>query len=77
MPLALMIPQYEAQMLLESSADVYKRQTCALDVVWDFSDIMNGLMAVPNLICVLALSGTACRELFRYEKERGETRVRK
>lgn len=51
--------------------------TCALDVVWDFSDIMNGLMAVPNLICVLALSGTACRELFRYEKERGETRVRK
>lgn len=29
---------------------------CSLEVVWDFSDICNGLMAVPNLICVLALS---------------------
>lgn len=44
--------------------------TCALDVVWDFSDIMNGLMAIPNLICVLVLSRTACDEIFRYEKKR-------
>ncbi|MCM1090271.1 MAG: amino acid carrier protein [Butyrivibrio sp.] len=29
---------------------------CSLEVVWDFSDICNGLMAVPNLLCVLALS---------------------
>lgn len=36
---------------------------CALEAVWDFSDICNALMAVPNLICVLALSGEACREL--------------
>lgn len=43
---------------------------CALDVVWDFSDIMNALMAVPNLICVLALSGTAVREIRRYETVR-------
>lgn len=41
---------------------------CALDVVWDFSDIMNGLMAIPNLICVLVLSGTACRAIVEYEK---------
>ena len=33
---------------------------CALDVVWDFSDICNGLMAVPNLICVLVMSEQAC-----------------
>ena len=39
---------------------------CALEVVWDFSDIMNGLMAVPNLICVLVLSGEVCREIRRY-----------
>lgn len=36
---------------------------CALEAVWDFSDIMNALMAIPNLICVLALSGTVCREM--------------
>ncbi len=36
---------------------------CPLQVVWDFSDICNGLMAVPNLICVLALSGGICREI--------------
>ncbi len=41
---------------------------CALDVVWDFSDICNGLMAVPNLICLLALSGEVCREVRRYGK---------
>ncbi len=43
--------------------------TCALDVVWDFSDIMNALMAVPNLICVLVMSKTACDEVFRYQKK--------
>lgn len=37
--------------------------TSALEVVWDFSDIMNGLMAVPNLICILVLSGEVCREM--------------
>lgn len=42
---------------------------CALDVVWDFSDIMNGLMAVPNLICILAMSGTACRAIVDYRKQ--------
>lgn len=36
---------------------------CPLQAVWDFSDICNGLMAVPNLICVLALSGQICREI--------------
>lgn len=41
---------------------------CSLEMVWDFSDIMNGLMAVPNLICILAMSGTVCREMREYEK---------
>ncbi len=36
---------------------------CALDVVWDFSDICNGLMAVPNLICLLVMSGEVCRKI--------------
>ena len=43
--------------------------TTALEVVWDFSDIMNGLMAVPNLICILVLSGEVCREMREYEKK--------
>lgn len=41
---------------------------CSLESVWSFSDICNGLMAVPNLICVLALSGKACREIRGYER---------
>ncbi len=40
---------------------------CSLEVVWDFSDICNGLMVIPNLICVLALSGEACREILAYD----------
>lgn len=39
---------------------------CPLQLVWDLSDICNGLMAVPNLICVLALSGPICREIAVY-----------
>lgn len=38
----------------------------SLETVWNFSDICNALMAVPNLICVLALSGRACREIRDY-----------
>ncbi len=38
----------------------------SLETVWNFSDICNALMAVPNLICVLALSGKACREIRSY-----------
>lgn len=33
-----------------------------LQVVWNFADIMNGLMAVPNLIALLGLSGIAAAE---------------
>ncbi|MDL2301930.1 sodium:alanine symporter family protein [Lachnospiraceae bacterium OttesenSCG-928-D06] len=39
---------------------------CALDIVWDFSDIMNGLMAIPNLICILVLSKEACEAIKKY-----------
>lgn len=43
---------------------------CPLQAVWNFSDICNGLMAVPNLICVLALSGGICREIKGEQKKR-------
>lgn len=41
---------------------------CSLEAVWDFSDICNGLMVIPNLICVLALSDIACREIRTYDE---------
>lgn len=40
---------------------------CSLEIVWDFSDICNALMAIPNLICVLTLSGEAGREIRAYQ----------
>ncbi len=32
-----------------------------LNLAWDISDTFNGLMAIPNLIGVLTLSGTVIR----------------
>ena len=37
-----------------------------LELVWTFSDIMNGLMALPNLIGLLLLSGLVARETKAY-----------
>ena len=36
-----------------------------LELVWNLSDLGNGLMAVPNLVSVLALSGVIARESVR------------
>ena len=41
--------------------------TLRLETVWGVSDILNGLMAIPNLIGVLTLSGVVIREMKRYE----------
>ena len=38
-----------------------------LEVVWNFSDAMNALMAVPNLIGLVLLSGVLLRETKAYE----------
>ena len=40
----------------------------SLKFVWDFSDIMNGLMAIPNLIGLLLLSKIIKNETNRYFK---------
>jgi AGCS family alanine or glycine:cation symporter len=37
-----------------------------LEFVWNISDAMNGLMAIPNLIGLLALSGLVARETRKY-----------
>ena len=48
------------------SAVVYVGCTVSLEAVWNFSDVMNGLMAIPNLIGLLILSGLVARETKRY-----------
>lgn len=41
---------------------VFVGAVAKLDFVWTFSDVMNGLMAVPNLIGLLLLSGVVVAE---------------
>ena len=42
--------------------------TTTLQIVWDFSDTMNGLMAIPNLICLLVLSNSVVKECFEFQE---------
>lgn len=45
---------------------VFVGATVSLPIVWSFSDIANALMAVPNLIALLLLSGVIVAETRRY-----------
>jgi len=38
----------------------------SLDIIWNIADCMNALMAIPNLIALLLLSGVAAKETNRY-----------
>jgi AGCS family alanine or glycine:cation symporter len=38
----------------------------SIEFVWKFSDLMNGLMALPNLVGLLLLSGVIARETREY-----------
>lgn len=59
----------------------YFGATTTLQIAWTFSDIANALMAIPNLICMLALSGVIKREMERYQPilkaEKEKKRLRK
>jgi len=46
-----------------------------LRAVWDFADVANGLMAVPNLIALLALSGVVARETRAYLGRNAQNRA--
>lgn len=46
---------------------VYFGATTALEVVWNFSDIANALMAIPNLICLLALNGVIAKDVEKFQ----------
>lgn len=50
-----------------------------LNIVWNIADILNGLMAIPNLIALLLLSGVAAKETKSFakllKKEKKERKV--
>lgn len=43
--------------------------TQTLSLVWNFSDIANALMAIPNLICMLMLSGEIAKDIRNFQPE--------
>lgn len=45
---------------------VYMGAVVSLDVVWNLADIFNALMAIPNLLCLLFLSGVIVAETRKY-----------
>ncbi|MDO5154804.1 MAG: sodium:alanine symporter family protein [Eubacteriales bacterium] len=53
------------------SAMVYLGATQSLELVWNLSDIANAFMAIPNLICLLLLSGEIARDIKEFQKDSG------
>lgn len=47
---------------------VFVGSVVALDIAWSFSDIANGLMAIPNLISLIVLSGVLARDTLRHHE---------
>lgn len=45
---------------------VYLGAVVSLDLVWNLADIFNALMAMPNLLCLLFLSGVIVKETRKY-----------
>ncbi|MGI5968913.1 MAG: alanine/glycine:cation symporter family protein [Lachnospiraceae bacterium] len=61
-------PKFNMVYRIVFSLIVYIGATVALDIAWSFSDIANALMAVPNLICLIALSGVVAKEVNEFQK---------
>jgi alanine or glycine:cation symporter, AGCS family len=55
-------------------AVIFVGATATLDAVWLFADVMNGLMAIPNLIGLLGLSGVIVFETKRFNAKLKEER---
>ena len=47
---------------------VFIGATIELQMVWDISDTFNGMMAIPNLICLLLLSNVVAKECCEYQE---------
>lgn len=48
---------------------VFFGATTTLEIAWTFSDIANALMAIPNLISLILLSGVVVKEINRYQEK--------
>ncbi len=48
-------------------AGVFIGSLVGLDLIWNLADLLNGLMAIPNIIAVLGLSGVIAAETRRYK----------
>lgn len=48
---------------------VFVGAVTTLEIVWDFSDTANGLMAIPNLICLLVLSGVIAKQTDDFDEK--------
>lgn len=48
---------------------VFIGSVAELDLVWNLADLFNGLMAIPNLIALIALSGVIMSETKKYLKD--------
>src|SRR5699024_8822283 len=53
---------------------IFVGATASLDVIWTLADVLNGLMAAPNLIGLLGLSGVIIYETKRFQKKAKEER---
>ncbi len=60
-------PRFNMIYRLIFSAVAFVGATVSLDIVWNLSDIANALMAIPNLVCLLLLSGEIAREMKAYQ----------
>lgn len=48
----------------------------SVSVVWTIADIFNGLMAIPNLIAIVALNGVVVAETNKYlKKQRSDNSI--
>ncbi len=57
-------------------AVVYIGAVLKLELVWNFSDLANGLMAIPNLIGLLLLSNIVTTETNRYFKKLKKSKIK-
>ncbi|WP_303871627.1 sodium:alanine symporter family protein [Acetobacterium wieringae] len=48
---------------------VFVGATTALEIVWNLSDAMNGMMAIPNLISLLVLSSVVAKECSEFQTD--------
>lgn len=59
-------PKYNIIYRIAFSVAAYVGATTTLRIAWSFSDIANALMAIPNLICLLILSGEIAKDIREY-----------